>query len=494
MRVTSRKLSLLFLVCFSFLFVSTSAQDLVWSVNYGGLYNEEGMAGLPTLDGHMAVLGSTFSQGSGEFDLFLVKLNHAGDTVWSRTYGGADTDYGYDIRETADGGFILVGQTRSFGRGAADVYLVRTDSTGDTLWSQTYGGSGDEEGRSVRVTSDDGFIICGTTDSYGAGYTDVYFVRTDSLGDTVWTKTVGGAGGESGFAVRQTSDGGFIAVGSTGSFGDGYSSIYAIRLDADGDSLWATTYGGSRADFGRTVEIALDGGLLFAGKTASFGAGFSDAYLVRTDADGNFQWQQTYGDTKEDAAYSIYRTMDGGYLISGTKEVSEARKLDVYLIKTDPAGNPVWERTYGGTKSDYGMMVFQETGHDYMLVGHTYSYTAGGSDLYIMKVEGEVTDAPDDEPVPEPSGFELAQNYPNPFNMSTIIEFVLPRRSQVTVTVYNILGQEVRQWQYEAVAAGRHSITWDGHNRSGWEIASGVYFYRMSAGKFIETRKMVLVK
>ena len=469
-------------------------QDLIWSVNYGGKYNEEGNSGLLTLDNNFVVLGSTFSDGSGEFDFYLLKINSAGGALWSKTYGGTEAEYGYDIQETDDGGFVMVGSTQSYGEGNSDIYLVRVDSVGEILFSQTYGGEEDDEARSVRITSDGGFIICGTTNSYGAGYSDLYLVRTNASGDTLWTRTFGGAGGESGFAVRQTADGGYIAVGSTGSFGTGYSSVYVVRLDADGDSLWAEIFGGDRADFGSSVEITYDGGFLITGWTASYGAGFYDVYLIKTDSDGNFEWQQTYGGPNEDRAYSIFQAMDGGYIISGTKEGNGAQLLDVYVIKTDPAGNLIWDETYGGAKSDFGMIIFQEPGRDYMLVGHTYSYSAGGSDVYIMKLQGEATAAPDDEPASIPSGFELAQNYPNPFNSSTIISFTIPVRSDATLTVYNILGQAVREWDYQFIPAGNYSVQWDGRNNYGMETASGVYFYRLSAGEYVETKKMVLIK
>jgi len=210
---------------------SVCAQEYVWSVSYGGEFNESGYEGLQTSDGGYAVLGSSYSFGAGQYDIYLLKLGIAGDTLWTKTYGGEESDQGFSIDQTGDNGLIIAGTTKSFGNGEYDVYLIRTDAAGDTLWSKCFGGTGDDQARSVRVTSDDGFIICGTTDSYGHGYSDIYLIKTDSLGDTVWTRAYGGSGGESGYAVRQTFDGGFIAIGSTGSFGDGYSSLYVVRVD-----------------------------------------------------------------------------------------------------------------------------------------------------------------------------------------------------------------------------------------------------------------------
>jgi hypothetical protein len=485
---------IIFVVLFILISLPIAGQELVWSVNYGGQYNEEGYSGTQTSDGNYAVLGNTYSKGAGKYDFYLLKINMYGDTLWSRTYGGSDTEYGYDIHRTPDGGLILAGSTQSFGSGGRDIYIIRTDQFGNTLWAQTYGGAGDDEARSVRSTSDNGFIICGTTDSYGAGYNDLYLIRINSSGDTLWTRTFGGAGGESGSSVRQTTDNGFIAIGSTGSFGDGYSSIYAIRLDAYGDSLWARTFGGTRADFGSCVEIAADGGLLIVGRTASFGAGFYDAYLVKTDADGNVEWDRTYGTARDNYAYSVYLTRDGGYLLSGVSEVSASRKLDAYLIKTDPMGYAIWERTYGGNEADYGRMVFQEQGFDYIMIGHTYSFSSGGSDIYVLKVSGEITDSPEDEAELLPEAYKLYQNYPNPFNLSTTIDFSISRRATVVLKIYNILGQEMREWKFESLPSGLHSVNWDGVDKYEREIASGVYFYRLETADYVETRKMVLLK
>ncbi|UCD17116.1 MAG: hypothetical protein JSV44_11795 [Candidatus Zixiibacteriota bacterium] len=341
-------------------FKPVGSQELIWSANYGGQFNDNGYAGQRAGDGGYILLGSTYSFGSGGFDFYLLKVSPAGDTLWTKTFGGAATDIGYDVAVTADGGFIMVGSTRSLGAGGKDVYLIRADSTGAVLWEKNYGGSGQDEGRSIRQTSDNGFIICGTTSSYGSGYDDVYFIRTDSIGDTVWTTTVGGGGGESGSAVRQTADGGFIAVGSTGSFGDGYSSLYAIRLNANGDSVWTAVYGGGGADFGYALEITPDQGFIFSGGTASFSAGYTDAYLVKTDAGGNVEWEKSYGGAFDDRAYAVMRAMDGGYLLVGTTESFGAAMIDLYLIKTNPVGDTVWTRRYGGSQSDYGQAVFRE--------------------------------------------------------------------------------------------------------------------------------------
>ncbi len=473
--------------------LTLSGQALVWQTNEGGVYNEVGQAGIQADDGSYIVFGSTYSYGAGDFDMYLLKLNSAGDTIWTATYGGDSTEYGYDIQQTTDGGYILVGSTRSFGSGKRDVYLVKVDSVGQTVWSRTYGGADNDEGCSVRVTGD-GYIICGTTSSRGAGYSDLYLIRTNTVGDTLWTKTFGGVGGESGSAVREVTGGGFVAVGSTGSFGEGYSSIYLVRVDASGDSLWAVTLGGDKADFGSGIEIAPDGGFVIIGSTASYGSGYSDAYLIKTDLAGVPTWQQTFGGSNDDRGYSVRPTRDGGYVIAGTTESFGAQGIDIYIIRTDLFGNHIWSQKYGGSKSDFGRMVFQDQARDYMVVGYSYSYSNGGSDIYIAKLGGDATPVEDENLPGISSGYVLSQNYPNPFNLTTRIDYTLPRRAAVSVIIYNILGQAVRHWQLESQPAGSYSVDWDGRNSWGGEISSGIYFVQMKTEEFSDSRKMVLIK
>jgi hypothetical protein len=329
------------------------AQDLLWSVDYGGSYAEEGFSVAATADSGYVVLGSTYSFGAGDHDLYALRLDSLGDTIWSHTYGGSGTDYGYDIQVTFDGGFIVCGSTRSSGAGKADVYLLKLNFLGGVVWSRTFGGVENDLARSVRQTSDGGFVVAGSTASFGAGYDDFWIIRTNASGDSLWSRTVGGVGGESAYAVRPVPSGGYIATGATGSFGEGYSSIYAVRLNASGDTLWTRTYGGAKADMAYAVENTPDGGFAFVGATASYGAGEYDVYLVKTDPDGNPEWDHYYGGSLSDRGYSVQPTADGGYFIAGSTASYGAGGSDLLAIKTDPVGGQEWRRNYGGSKADY---------------------------------------------------------------------------------------------------------------------------------------------
>ncbi len=487
-----RLTSIVILTLLSMATSPVSAQDLLWSASYGGDYNEGGYAGTRTADGGCLVLGSTYSFGAGDHDFYLLCMDSLGDTLWSQTYGGAGADQGYDLCPSGDGGYYAVGSTRSYGAGENDVYLLKIDFVGGLIWSRTYGGSEFEIGLSVRATSDGGCIIAGSTSSYGAGADDLYLIRTDALGDTLWTRAYGGSAEEVANAVRPTLDGGFIAAGFTGSFGVGYYSMYALRTDANGDTLWTATYGGDQADIGYGVEVSLDGGLVFVGKTAS--GGYYDTYLVKTDPGGVVEWERSYGGINDDIGYTVRSVADGGYFIAGTTDSYGNGKIDMHVIKTNPIGITEWDETYGGSRSDFCRGAISDD-DSYFLVGYSYSYSVGGSDVYLLKITAE--GATDVEELPTdvlPQSFALSQNYPNPFNMSTTIEFTLERRADVTFTIHNILGQVVRQWPLGSVSSGVYSIDWDGLDSHGGETASGVYLYTLATDATRQTRKMILLK
>jgi hypothetical protein len=251
------------------------------------------------------------------------------------------------------------------------------------LWQKTFGGSSWDEGRSVQQTSDGGFIIAGTTNSFGAGYDDVYLIKTDSQGNMQWQKTFGGSGYDEGYSVQQTTDGGYIITGYTGSFGAGYYDVYLIKTDLAGNMLWQKTFGGSDYDDGYSVQQTADGGYIIAGSTNSFGAGSADVYLIKTDSQGNMQWQKTFGGSYTDRGHSVQQTADGGYIIAGGSVYFYDGMRDV-LIKTDSEGNLLWQKTFSGSSGGYGYSVQQTSDGGYIIAGWTFG--AGGIDVYLIKV------------------------------------------------------------------------------------------------------------
>ncbi|MBN2620965.1 T9SS type A sorting domain-containing protein [candidate division WOR-3 bacterium] len=263
----------------------------------------------------------------------LTLFSQTPDTLWTKTYGWGSVDQSYSVQQTTDNCYIVAGQTFQI---SYDVWLLKIDSLGDTLWTKTYGGSSDDCGNSIQQTCDGGYIIAGYTSSFGAGNYDVYLIKTDSLGDTLWTRTYGGLEGDYASSVQQTIDKGYIMAGITTSFGADGMDAYVIKTDSLGDTLWTRTYGGTGSDFCYAANLTSDKGYILAGRTNSFGAGSYDLYVVRADSLGNQCWTLTCGGIQDEEARSVQQTSDQGYIVTGHTASFGAGIWDVYLVKIAP--------------------------------------------------------------------------------------------------------------------------------------------------------------
>ena len=432
-------------VLFALLFASFVQAQQRWTRTYGGTKAEDSYSVQQTLDGGYVIAGYTSSYGAGQADVYLVKTNASGDTLWTRTYGGTLWDQGNSVQQTSDSGYIITGYKSQQSAGY-DVYLIKTSVSGDTLWTRTYGWADDDEGNSVRQTSDGGYIIAGQTYSFGTTSWDVYLIKTNASGDTLWTRVYGAVGVDEGNSVQQTSDAGYIIAGLTGSFGAGSYDVWLIKTNAAGDTLWTKTYGGPDFDVGNSVQQTSDGGYIITGYTDSYGAGSADVYLIKTNASGDTLWTKTYGGAGDEVGLSVRQTSDQGYVVAGYTVPPAGTDL-AWLIKTNASGDTLWTMTYPEGTNSIGRSAQLTSDGGYIIAGYTDSL---GGDICLIK-----TDANGSVSVEEPgSGRQMAAGSrratPNPFTSFATI----PGHEGERFSVYDISGKLVGTYLGNRVGEG----------------------------------------
>lgn len=480
----------LMIVCLACLPVLLFAQppDSLWSRAFGASGNDECTSILQTADGGYILGGWTGSFGAGGIDMWVVRTDANGDGLWSRTFGGTEEDACYGIALAADGGCLLAGDARSFGSGTYDYWLVKAGESGDSLWSRIFDGGGLDRCTSIERTPDNGYLLGGSSTSFGAGNTDFWLVKTNATGEAQISHTFGGHEYDECYSIQQTSDGGCVLAGYTESFGAGITDFWLVKTNANGDSLWSRTFGGTSTDVCLSVEQTSGGGYILAGYTFSFGAGGADFWLVKTDANGNQLWSRTFGGSGDDRCYSVLQAADGGYLLSGYTESFGAGGMDFWLVRTDANGTELWNRTFGGSGDDLCHTVIRTTDGGYMLAGYTMSSGAGARDFWMVRTGPEPSDVGVEQFTPMPSSLSLSA-YPNPFNPSATISFSLSKESGITLSVFDLTGRCVTTLAEGRWPAGKHSVLFDGSG-----LPSGIYFARLEAGGAVRTQKMVLLK
>ena len=360
--------------------------DTVWSRTYGGSDVDVAYSVCQTSDGGYAACGYTFSFGAGLQDAYLIRINSTGDTVWTKTFGGVSMDGAHFVREASDHGFVIAGYTETFGGGGKNMYLIKTDSLGNAEWTKTYVTPLMDVAYAFCETPDSGYMFIGYKNG-PSGWVkgDLWILKTDATLDTFWTKEYGGAGEDYGASIKPTLDGNYIIAGITSSFGANGKNVWILKIDPNGDTLWTRVYGYNLEDVGYGVCCTSDSGYIVAGYingTGQWTAG--DLWLLKTDADGDTLWTQVYGTGGEDYGWDIYETPDTGYVVAGR------RANDMWLLRTDASGDTIWTLNYGGAGTESALAMIMTSDGGYLIGGYTTSFGHGSNDFWLIKTEPDV--------------------------------------------------------------------------------------------------------
>jgi len=504
------RITLIVIIIFAFL-----SPLFAWERIYSGPYNVGLNKITSAWDGGYISSGTwAFSLSSGNRDVLLMKIDECGDTVWNKTYGDPFFYEGHGRHvATSDSAYAIV-----FSEHFPYHYpcLLKVDVFGDTIWSKKYFTSEDAAPFDFSKTYDGGFIITGWINASPLllNADDVLLIRTDSEGDTVWVRAYGGDNTNIGYDIHQTADGDFLVCGqSSNSTSPPDTDVYILKVSQTGDSLWAKTY-----DFGGSIAITrsfvFTGGdtAVLIGLARVDSSDYSDLLIMCIDEVGNMLWYNTYGGPSYDVGDCIRRTDDGGFIVVGGSFSTLTMSYDIWLLKFDSSGDTVWTRKFGedSDKHENGNDIISTLDGGYIIAGSRVYPSIDNEDPYIIKVDSLGYSAIEESPGSEwlkPFAYGISA-YPNPFNSSvTITLSVIPGLTRnPEIEIFDINGRIVFE---TPVGEGHRALPSGGDAENGstrrcsptnivWtpdeSLGSGVYLLRAKIGDESVTKRVVYLK
>ncbi|MCE3280517.1 MAG: hypothetical protein K0S44_2708 [Bacteroidetes bacterium] len=480
-----KSITIILLIIISF---SLYSQVVKFEKVYGGSSYDYGYAVTQTYDKGYVVVGASSSFGSGNMDAVLLKVDSLGVETFHRTYGGINIDHAYSVKETSDSGLVIAGYTNSVGFGGYDMFLVRTNKMGDTIWTKTFGGSNWDFAYSAQQTTDGGFIIAGSTYSYGEGNSDMYLVKTNSNGDTTWTKTFGGSNDDEAKSVKQTSDGGYIIAGTTKSYGDLNGDMYIVKTNVSGDTLWTYRFAGSLEDAAYDITET-PSRYLVVGKTKSAASNFGNfqGYTIELSFSGNVLNNFDYGGSAEDGLNAVTYSSGGRFAVLGYTYSygGGAGTNDYYLFIHNPF-NGYHPCTFGGIKMDHAYALQNTADGGYIICGTSNSYSSFDH-IYLVKTDsnGVSSGIVTTHVVGIGSNTEIKTDfiiYPNPTSNKLYLQ--LPDAPYLIVRLHDMLGKELFS---EKLRTGRSEMEINVD-----EFANGLYFISIEYDGRISSKRLVI--
>ena len=365
------------------------ANQPTWERTFGGTGRDEASRAIPTSDGGVVLAGEVTPQGKTTADAWVVRLDKDGNTLWERTWGTAGDEHVRDVQASQDGGYIVTGETEGATSGVGAVWVAKLDGMGRTAWLHPYEKKRQGTPHAVLATPDGGYVVAGTEQSDNPAYYDGWVAKVDANGQVVWERFYGGKDDDRIYAIRETPDGGYIAAGTTQSKGAGEADAWVLKLSNIGEVQWEKTYGTAKAEAALDIVTLADKGYVLAGwSDADLDRHKRDGWVLRLDAKGDKVWEHLYGGREDDEARTIRPTNDGGYVLAGITSSRTAGGTDAWVVRLDGQGNVIWDRSLGGSDDDGATSVVPMLDGAFVVAGSTASKGAGNRDAWAMRLNG----------------------------------------------------------------------------------------------------------
>ncbi len=478
-------IAITFLTLMAFMPFAGNAQTTFQKV-YTSAYDMDGLDVIPAQGGGYIITGMTTNDIIDDMDIHIIKTNSTGEIEWTKTYGGDKPEYSFGILKATDNsGYYIIGYSRSYGFAGADsdTWLIKIGNDGAKLWDKLYGTWGNDQGKEIISTSDGNYMLVGQSNSATMPDYQAFLIKIEPDGDIIWDKYYGGSSAvELGNSVKQTPDGGYIMLGQTFSYGAGNGDAYLVKTDADGVKEWEETYGGTQNDEGIFITANNDGTYTFCVRDSSTAGTDVDVQIIKTQADGTEIWNKNYGGNRKDTDKMIQPTSDGGYVVAAiSRSFSFSQLPDMWILKLDSNGDTLWTRSYGGQDNEHCYSVRQTSDGGYIAVGKAESFSVENGIMFLkLNSNGQMGPSAIVE-FSQNSSFEV---YPNPTDGILNIDFQNFKEQNSTIKISNVLGQEVFSHVLDHSATNNMTKAVDLKGNE-----HGIYFLTVqSAGNSITTK------
>jgi len=359
-----------------------------WQKIYGGENDDIANAVIMLEDGDTVIVGECKSFNAKRSDICVTRLNKEGQTKWRKLLGGKKKEKGVAISRAKDGNLLILGEGKSFNKnGDQDLYIAKLSLEGKVLWEKAFGGDRDEYAGGIAGTNDGGVLIVGDTESFSKkGYRDIYIIRLDKAGNEISIKTIGGQLNDEAKSLTRTADGNFMMVGSREVARSGNADFFLMKLNQDGQKIWARTLGQDENDVLLAVAPTPNGGIVATGKTRSYNSVQTDLAVMNFNKDGKLIWFKIYGFKYYDEGNAITMSKDGGYVVAGKTNSMGKGDYDAYILALSSQGKLLWSKLYGDTNKDIAHGITRTTDGKIVVVGESDSYTRS-KNFYMIKLK-----------------------------------------------------------------------------------------------------------